>query len=219
MSDWFAILLSFVYIFTVLASAEGLRFWRGYSPEFTRKVVHISVGMWAISTVYLFENVWLALVPPGSFIILNYISYRRGLFQAMETDNKANLGTVYFPLAFCLVLLTFWPTKDLIVAALMPMTWGDAMASILGQRYGHIKYSVLGQQRSVEGSVSMAIFSFISTFLALWLLPPLTGLWLSLGLALIIALFATFTEAISPWGLDNLTVTTIVGLVLFVWVT
>ena len=28
-------------------AAEGLRKWRGYSVEFTRKFIHITVGMWA----------------------------------------------------------------------------------------------------------------------------------------------------------------------------
>lgn len=217
MTDWLALLISFIYVFGIIGLAEGLRSWRGYSPDFTRKVVHVGVGMWAVGTVLLFENRWMALIPPVSFVVLNYISYRLETFKAMESENKSNLGTVYFPLAFCVVIIWFWPRPDLIVAALMPLTWGDAMASVLGQRYGHLHYRIFNHSRTVEGSVSMFVFSFISTLLALWILPLPTGFLLSVGLALLIAILATLTEAVSPWGLDNLSVPAVSSLILWLW--
>jgi phytol kinase len=100
----------------------------------------------------------------------------------------------------------------------MPLTWGDAMAAILGKQYGQIKYQVLGYTRSVEGSVSMFLFSLVSTFLALWLLPSPTSGWENLGIALVVALVATLVEAVSPWGLDNLTIPASSGLVLYLLV-
>jgi phytol kinase len=162
----------------------------------------------------LFENRWLAVIPPAIFVVLNYISYRQDTFKAIESGDKSNLGTVYFPIAFCLVILIFWDNPELVVAALMPLTWGDAMAAILGRQYGQINYQVLGNTRSVEGSVSMFLFSLVSTFLALWLLPPSSG-WSSLGIAFVVALAATLIEAVSPWGLDNLTIPAVSGLVLY----
>lgn len=214
MSDWLAVVISFVYVFAVLGMAELLRKSLHYSPDFTRKVVHIGVGMWAIGTVLLFQNSWMAIIPPASFILLNYISYRRDMFKSMEGSDKTNLGTVYFPLAFCLIILFFWGRPNLAVAALMPMTWGDAMASVLGRQFGRIQYKVLGHTRTVEGSVSMALFSLISTLLALWLLPPGMVILPAAGIALLVAVAATGVEAVSPWGIDNLTVPLISSLIL-----
>jgi phytol kinase len=217
MSDWLAIVISFIYVFAWLGVAEWLRKTFHYSPNFTRKVVHITVGMWSVGTVLLFENRWMAIIPPATFILLNYLSYRKETFKAMESSDKTNLGTVYFPLAFCLIILLLWDRPDRAVAALMPLTWGDAMAGVLGKQYGQIKYTVWGYSRSVEGSVSMAFFSFASTFLALWLLPPPTALLASLGMALVVTLAATGVEAGSPWGIDNLLVPAVSGLILYFW--
>ena len=192
----------------MIGIGEGLRKWRGYSTEFTRKLIHISVGLWAFGTVLLFEHWYFAIIPPLSFVILNYISYRRDIFKSVETGEKGNLGTVYFPISFVIIICLFWESPHLLVASLMPMTWGDALAAILGRRYGQRKYSVLGSTRSVEGSLAMFLFSWLSTFLALLLLLPL-GWQLSLTsllYSLALAVFATLVEALSPWHIDNLTV-------------
>jgi phytol kinase len=98
--DWIALIVSFVYVFAMIGIAEGLRKWRGYSVDFTRKFIHIAVGMWAFGTVWLFESRTFAIIPPISFIFINAYSYWQGTFQAMETGEKGKLGTVYFPLAF-----------------------------------------------------------------------------------------------------------------------
>ena len=204
-SDWLALIISYVYVFAMIGIGEGLRKWRGYSTEFTRKLIHISVGMWAFGTVLLFQHWYFAIIPPLSFVVLNYISYRGEIFKSVETGEKGNLGTVYFPISFAIIICLFWERPNLLVASLMPMTWGDALAAVLGRRYGQRKYSVLGSTRSVEGSLAMFIFSWLSVFLALLLLPPL-GWQASLLYALAVAVFATLVEALSPWHMDNLTV-------------
>jgi phytol kinase len=226
-SDCLALIASYVYVFAMIGIGEGLRKWLGqakpgtYSTEFTRKLIHISVGMWAFGTVLLFERWYFAIIPPLSFVVLNYISYRGEIFKSVETGEKGNLATVYFPISFLVIVYLFWGRPNLLVASLMPMTWGDALAAILGRRYGQRKYSVLGFTRSVEGSLTMFLFSWLSTFLALLLLPPLGGVlspvlssveglskgWqASLFYSLAVAVFATLVEAVSPWHIDNLTV-------------
>jgi phytol kinase len=203
--DWLALIISYVYVFAMIGVGEGLRKWQGYSTEFTRKLIHISVGLWAFGTVLLFQHWYFAIIPPLSFVLLNYISYREEIFKSVETGEKGNLGTVYFPISFTVIICLFWERPNLLVASLMPMTWGDALAAILGRRYGQRKYSVLGFTRSVEGSLTMFLFSWLSTFLALLLLPPL-GWQASLLYSLAVAIFATLVEALSPWHIDNLTV-------------
>ena len=77
MSDWIAILISFLYVFAMLGVAEGLRKRANYGPDFTRKFVHVAVGMWSVGTVLLFQSRWMAVVPPAIFVVLNSLSYRR----------------------------------------------------------------------------------------------------------------------------------------------
>ncbi|MGD2206367.1 MAG: phosphatidate cytidylyltransferase [Anaerolineae bacterium] len=209
--DYTALLLSYAYVFAVITLGEFLRRIRNRPLDFTRKFIHIGVGMWIVGTALLFENWYLSLIPPATFVLINALSYWRGAIKAMESGEKGNLGTIYFPLSFMAVIYYFWGQPVLMVASLMPMTWGDAMAAIVGRRYGHYRFTVGRQTRSLEGSVAMLFWSWTSTSLALVVMPYLAGQplvdWI---LALIyggaVALVCTLVEALSPWGIDNLTV-------------
>jgi phytol kinase len=209
MNDTLAIAIAFAYVFATLAIAELLRKVFRLPVEFTRKVVHIAVGMWAWGTIALFESKWMAIVTPAVFVLLNYVSHRRGLFLAMESNDRGNLGTVYFPLAFVAVILLTWDvSKPMLVAALMPMTWGDSFAAVIGRAIGRRRYRVGGSTRTVEGSLVMFALSFVSVFITLLVLERLSGAdigWAAV-FALATAVAATLAEAISPRGLDNLLV-------------
>lgn len=209
------LIVSYIYVFSIIGISEGLRKWRGYSVDFTRKFVHIGVGMWAFGTVLLFENKVFAIIPPLSFVLINYISYRRETFKAMETGERGQLGTVYFPIAFSAAIWIFWDNPVILVACLMPMTWGDAFAAVIGQRYGRREYSVFGSTRTLEGSLTMFLVSLIATAIPL-LMFSMGGITPSEALLVsaITALGATAAEAVSPHGTDNLTVPAVSALLL-----
>lgn len=204
MSDPLALLVAFLYVSLVLALGEGLRHWLKLSVEFTRKFVHIAVGMIAFPLVLLFREWYFAIIPPLVFILVNYLSYRRQIFSGMETGEKNQLGTVYFPISFSILIPLLWPRPEFLAASLMPMTWGDAFAAILGRRYGTHRFTVFGQTRSLQGSLAMFVTSLVATFFALVAFgqPAET----SLLLGSVVAVAATLVEAGSPWGIDNLTV-------------
>jgi phytol kinase len=209
-----ALVLAFVYVSVVLAIGEGLRRLFRLSVEFTRKFVHVSVGMIAFPLVWLFRDWYWAIIPPLAFILVNYLSYRRQIFLGMETGEKNQLGTVYFPISFSILITLLWSQPALLVAGLMPLTWGDAFAAIVGRRWGAHTYRALGQTRSLEGSLAMFALSFITTTLALIVFgQPLVT---SLVWGLLTAVVATCVEALSPWGIDNLTVPLTSALVLVI---
>jgi phytol kinase len=217
--DYTALIASYAYVFGIIALGELIRRVGKRPPEFTRKFIHIGVGMWVIGTVFLFETWYLALIPPLSFVLINTISYLRGTFKAMETGERGNLGTVYFPISFAVLIYYFWSQPVLMVASLMPMTWGDAMASVIGERYGHYRYTVGGETRSLEGSLAMLFWSWITTSLALFAMPylvgkPLINWLLALVYGAAVAVVCTLVEALSPWGIDNLTVPLAAGVIL-----
>jgi phytol kinase len=214
--DWLALILAFVYVFVAIGLGELLRRSLHLSQGFTRKFIHIAVGMISIPTVLMFQSLYWAIIPPLAFIVINYLDYRFGLIQAMMSSNRSNLGTVYFPISFAVILAVFWgnpsmPTTHphLIVAALMPMTWGDALAAVVGERIGRHRYTILGHMRSLEGSATMLVVSALATWLALGNLSSSAAY-----IATIAAWGATLVEAISPWGIDNLTVPAVSALIL-----
>jgi dolichol kinase len=210
MSPWFALLISFVYVIAMLGLAEGLRRWKAYSADFTRKFIHISVGMYSILAVLLFEQREWAIIPPAAFIVINFLDWKFGVLQAMTSSDRSNLGTVYFPIAFVTIIWVFWEQPGLLVASLMPLTWGDALAAVIGRRYGRRSYTVLGSTRTMEGSSALMLLSLVATGVAL----ALFGVDNAVGLALIVSVGATLVEAVSPWGTDNLTIPAVSALLL-----
>jgi len=213
--DIIALLASFIYVFAAIGIAEGLRKWRGYSVEFTRKFIHIAVGLWAYGTVLLFESRTFAIIPPLAFVAINGFSYWQGTFKAMETGEKGQLGTIYFPISFVALVWLLWGRPHLLVASLMPMTWGDALAAVVGRRIGRRHYTVAGSTRSLEGSLVMLLTSWVATLVPLLLLAPgPVNLAAAMGTAAVTALGAMVVEAVSPWGIDNLTVPAVSALVL-----
>ena len=209
--DYTALIVSFLYVFAVIGLAELFRRAGKRRLEFTRKFIHVGVGMWMVGTVVLFETWQFALIPPVAFVVINAFSYWLDIFKAMEVEERSNLGTIYFPIAFGALIYLFWDQPLLLVASVMPMTWGDAMAALVGQRYGHYRFTIAGQTRSLEGSVAMLFWSWLATSGALLAMPYLLGQspinWM---LVLIYggftAVLCTIVEALTPWVIDNLTV-------------
>lgn len=199
-----ALIASYIYVFAVILVGEVLaRLVFNGSPAFSRKFVHVGVGMWVVGTVLLFTDWRWAIIPPLSFIVLNYISYRAELFKSVEIADKRNLGTVYFPISFALIIALFWAKPEVVVAGLMPMTWGDAAAGVIGHKWGKHRLQGVPGGKSVEGSAAMLLFSFVSVALVL-LAADFGGQ--ALAVAAVVAVVATVVEALTPWGLDNLTV-------------
>jgi dolichol kinase len=210
------LLLTYVYLFGMLGAAEGLRKWRGYPVDFTRKIVHIAAGMTAW-LLLLFRTLPMALIPPVSFIFINLLSYRKGLFQSMETGERGNLGTIYFPISFSILTILLWEHRVLLVATMMPLTWGDALAAVVGQRLGRRKFQIMGSTRSLEGSLAFWIVAWVATAVPLVLLPgtPHPG-WNGVLVSFGVATAAAIVEACTPWGLDNITVPAASALALWI---
>lgn len=219
MSNWLGLLICFVYIFGIIGLAEGLRRWRNYTIDFTRKVIHIGVGMMSWALHFLFDSPWFFVVACAAFVVINFLDWKHGLIASMASEDSSNLGTVYFPIAAGVVALLFWQTPPLMVAALMPLTWGDGMAPVIGRAYGRNPYFIRNHKRTLEGSLGFFVAGFLFTWLALWLVPGLPSIS-PLGAllpAFVITLVTTLVEAISIWGLDNLSITAVSITILMLW--
>jgi phytol kinase len=218
-NNFLGVLVCTVYIFGIIGVAELLRRWRGYSSNFTRKIIHIGVGMMSWGLIYLFTSPWPFIIVCLLFAVLLYLDYKFVFFPAMASADKSNKGTIYFPLAAAAVVYVFWTQPPLMVAALMPLTWGDGLAPVVGRAYGRRAYFVASHMRTVEGSMGFFVFGFLFTWLALWVMPgpPTITMATALLPALVITLCTTVVEAVSVWGIDNLTITAVAILILQFW--
>jgi phytol kinase len=218
-TDLIGLAISYAYASGLLAVAELLRRRFGVGQELTRKFVHICAGMWVFGVMALFERWQTGVVPFASFIAVNYLLYRYRLVKAIDSERDSP-GTVYFAAVIALLFGLLWRPQGpvdrapLAAAAVMALTWGDALAALVGVRLGRHRYTVGRSVRSWEGSAVMFAVSALAIFLTLALLP---GSGLSplatplapgrvLPVALLAAAAATLAEAVSPHGSDNLTV-------------
>jgi dolichol kinase len=226
--DLLGLVASFIYATGLILVAEVIRRRRGYPQEFTRKIVHVGAGMWVLGVLALFENWYIGVIPFASFIVINYIIWRYKILDAVDAPDSTP-GTVYFALSITILFGLLWRTGSpsdygyIAAAGTMAMTWGDALAAIIGKTWGRHTYTVGTSTRSWEGSLAMFIASATAMLLVLQLAPgsslsPLAaplGLPLSITAALIAAIVATGAEAVSPHGMDNISVPLISGLAIF----
>jgi dolichol kinase len=227
--DVIGLIASYVYAFGMLFLVEAIGRRLKWPLDFTRKIIHIGAGLWIWGLLALFEHWTIGIIPFATFIVLNYVFYRRQAFKAMDSA-ESTPGTVYFAISITVLFALLWRTDGspdrvpIAAAAVMAMTLGDALASIVGTRWGEHSYTTFGHRRTWEGTQAMAIFSFLGIFATLWLLPgsPLSphsvplGMPAVLGLSLAGAAVATAAEALSPAGTDNLSVPLLSGLAMYI---
>lgn len=214
--DIWGLVLSYVFVFGIIGLGEIARKLLGLKEEFTRKFIHIGVGHWIFLAIAFFGSWKWAIIPPATFILLNYLSYRATLFKSMEIGEKSNLGTIYYPVSLLVLVAVFFSLDSRYIAAvgIMAMAWGDGMAAIIGLHFGRLSFFVGDRKKSLEGSCAMFSFSFISIFVALLLLSPYSGFTLILK-TLVTSLLATFLELVSIRGTDNLSVPILTSMIFY----
>jgi phytol kinase len=228
--DLIGLTASYIYATSLILAAEALRRALRIPQELTRKLVHIGAGMWAFAVLALFDTWQIGVLPFATFILVNYLFYRYRIFSAMDAADSPP-GTVYFALALTLLFGLLWrPAGPLdrvpsAMAGAMALTWGDALAALVGRRWGQHRYRLGASGRSWEGSTVMFAASAAVMFLTLLLLPgsslspyaPPIGVGRALLAALLGAGAAALVEAASPRGTDNLSVPLVAaGIVLLI---
>lgn len=205
-NNTFGIVVSFIFVFSLIIISSVLHKKNLLSNEGTRKLIHIGVSNWWIIAMIYFDNKLHASIVPAIFIVINYLSYKLSIIKSMEREGSKNdLGTVYFPISLLiLVFITFGNFSQPYIGALgiLIMGYGDGLAAVLGKKYGKNKFYLFGNEKSFAGSLTMFLASFIVSIIILGIYSPYNLLFNSFC----VAIFATIIEAISPFGLDNLTV-------------
>ena len=206
MNNAIGIVVSFVFVFALIAASAILFKYNIISNEGSRKFIHIGVSNWWIIAMVFFNNSLYACIVPASFVIINYISYKRQIFRSMERDGSINdLGTVYYAVSLLILsIITFSKQSSPYIGALgiLVMGYGDGLAAVIGRKYGRHRYRIFGNEKTIEGSAAMLLISFIVCFAVLSLYNPSKAVFA----AFILAVVSSAVEALSPYGLDNITV-------------
>ncbi len=178
----------------------------GSSSEVVRKVVHIGTG-----NVILFAW-WLhipAIISIGASIlasIVTFLSYYLPILPGINSVGRKSLGTFFYAVSIGILVAWFWTINQpqYAVLGILVMTWGDGLAALIGQKFGKHPYKIWGNKKSWEGSITMALVSFIVSISIFLSVQGNSGqTWL---VSLFVAIVATILEAFSVYGVDNLTV-------------
>ena len=208
LTDGAALGTSYAWVAGLLLLAEGLRKAGRMSSGTARKVVHVGVGLWIVPTVFVFSDWRVAVIPPLSFVVVNFLVHRFRLVPALAED-PTNFGTTFFPISFAALLALFFRPGEagdlgfVAVAGVLAMALGDAAAAVFGRRYGTRRYTILGHSRTMEGSLAMCLVTAAAVTVVLTTMAGF-GWHAAVAFGLVTGTAAAGIEAVCPFGSDNL---------------
>lgn len=199
-----ASLYSVLFLFNFFL-AEKIRKHLAKFQEISRKVVHITSGLIALTFPYYIHSHWIVLGLVTAFTLLMIETKQRSLLKSVHEVGRKSYGTLYFPLAIYLIYLLARDTPAIYFISILVMTVSDAFAALIGKKYGTIKFEIEGNIKSLEGSITFFFLTFLCILLPLLLMTDIGKLEVIL-ISFIISSILTGFEAISPSGSDNIIV-------------
>lgn len=200
--------------FGVLGLASAVRKW-GAGAEVSRKLVHILLSNWILLALAVYQSARTACILPALFILLNYISYRRGLFSAIEREEDNTPGTVWYAVSLFLLCLGGYSLGMPWIAAcgMLAMGYGDGLGALVGKRWGRSRFPSPYEGKSLEGMLTVLACSGLAVGAACAAYVRDPGF--ALRAALACAAPAAAVELFTPRGMDNLTLPLSVGLIVY----
>lgn len=219
-----------IYIGYIIALAVILiiiRFTTKVPDYVFRKLLHVVAFTSILPLTYCTEMWWSAVAVEVAFLILvivalaffeNFSFYRELFVEKGRHEVIISFITLFSMMAMMLTI--FWGVlgaehKYLVIAAIMAWGPGDAVAAIVGKNFG--KHKLQGRMiegvKSVEGSVGMAVTSFVCV-LPILLLMSEHPWYISLMFSLVVAPIASLTELFTKKGWDTITVPIVSALLL-----
>jgi len=198
--DILGLVLVYGYVVLLLVISEKVI---NKHPNFSRKFLHIMVGN-VLFILPLFQSRWvMALLTAAPFILLTFLisPYSPLKIKDKISGSGHGLGLVYYAISWTVLALIFFDQPWIIAVGIAAMSYGDGMASLIGMKYGKIRYNISGDNKTLEGSLTMVVVLIITlTVVLAYYAVPINPL-----VIVSVALVATIFEGITPKGLDNLT--------------
>jgi phytol kinase len=202
---WFRIALVPIYVGSIVLLAELGHRWQWFSAEQSRKIVHIGTGN-VIALAWLLQlPAWVGITSAVLAGIITLISYWLPILPGVNSVGRKSYGTFFYAVSMGLLIAIFWPLKHPEYAAIgiLVMAWGDGLAAIVGQKWGRNPYQILGNSKSLEGTATLLLVSYIVTTVVLYITHGnLLYVWL---VGMPVAIVAVILESISQFGIDNIT--------------
>jgi dolichol kinase len=187
----------------------------GLPRTHVRDLLHVGAGVWPLGWPY-----WRSPLPPiciacGALVVMalvpllaRRVEWLARVQSAVSDDDERWSGLVLYALSFAIftavgLLAAPFPAA----AALLALALGDGLGGAAGLAFGRHRFSLAaGKQKSLEGSLAVAVFASLGVMLAAHWFDAPSG-W---GLGLAAGVVAALAEAISPRATDNLVLPAVV---------
>jgi dolichol kinase len=224
--DIIAVILMLVQINAAIEKSGKL------STVVTRKVIHtFAAPLWVLTWMLFSGSIfsrWLAIIVPLIFV-LQFVMIGTGRTEnedfvrsmSRSGDPRELLGgTLYYAFLMVVIgILWFYVPADgnllnatpLALIVFGCLAGGDGFADVIGRKYGgDKKFGIGGAEKTLAGIIGMFIGSFLFSVILVFFFSIEVAAFSVVDLILpiiVVSLVATIIEAITPKGLDNLTIT------------
>lgn len=206
MAEINSLFLIAIYLGILIIISEGLNRFKKVDSEFTRKIFHIGSGNFILLAWWL--NISSLVIIEASLVagLIAIISLFVPILPSINSVSRKSFGTLFYAISIGILTALFWHLglPEYVAMGILVMSWGDGLAAIIGKNWGKNPYEFWGIKKSLEGSFTMGLVSFIVICLILCLTSG--NIWQNWLISIIVAIFATILEVFSKLGIDNLTV-------------
>jgi phytol kinase len=205
-SDIVGVAVVYIYVAVLIVFTEKV-ISKKY-PVQSRKFLHIMTGNIAFILPLFATREVMAFIAAGPFILFTFLMSPYSPIKSMRgktSEAGHGLGLVYYAITWTVLAYAFFDHREIIAMGILAMSYGDGLASLLGIKYGKLKYTVFKDTKSYVGSIAMFVCTFLLLVVALLFYQvPVTSR--AAVYLLCMAGVATIVEGITPLGLDNLSV-------------
>lgn len=180
----------------------------GASVEFSRKCVHVCMGLACMGFPWIFDRpvtVWiLAGIASGLLLVMRCVpALRDGIGSALHGVQRLSYGEILFAPAIATVFHLSGGDPVFYLIPLLVLSIADAAGALTGERWGRLRYICGDYYKTVEGSLAFLVCAFLCVFIPLRCMTGLPVFHLT-AISLILAILTMIGEGISDRGFDNL---------------
>ena len=206
--------ITILYIVVAVAIMLLLRKLITIPDELFRKILHFILLGAYIPLVFAFDKWWMATIFSTSLILILFpalfFAEKIPMFSSFMNERKKGefknsmvfaVGMMAFSTAICWGM---FGDKYLVLASIYAWGIGDALAALIGKRFGKhkINWKLADGKKSIEGSLAMFLCAFASVFSVLFCRGGI-GIAMCAVIAVLAAFVCTITEMCTKNGLDT----------------
>ena len=187
---------------SILALGETVRRAFAVESEWTRKLVHVLMGLTASAFPWLFRDGRSVVLLCALFAMVLGASLALSGLPSIHRVDRRTAGALWFPLGVASVFIAAHGRSDLYVKAIVVLTLADPAAAVAGRARGTHRLRLGDGAKTLEGSLAFFLVASVCLIVALSLTNPLHAAE-SVVRAVAIAALLTAVELVSPAGSDN----------------